>query len=138
MLDGIASNEEIQQAEACGRAVGLQRLRQARECPHSFRHADLRRAWLSRFGIGRSQCGGPEDGAQPVENAPRRITYSLPLRCPRCGRAGTALASEIDELDQDNIVFRVEALSPGFRETRQGRSLGDTSIVCIDCNIAAR
>ena len=63
-------------------------------------------------------------------------TWAITLRCPHCGRAGTATVSEDGSDGQAEPRLRIVALSSGFVvvELRRG---AEQDIRCSTCNSSA-
>lgn len=66
-----------------------------------------------------------------------RDRYTLDLKCPKCGRTGFANVSEDDYPFMRSLRFSVDAISPGFRVQKEGKSALDTVIVCAGCGEVA-
>jgi hypothetical protein len=62
--------------------------------------------------------------------------WAITLRCPHCGRAGTAIVSELGSVGQAESRLRIDCLSSGFvvveRRPRAGQD-----IRCSTCNSSA-
>ena len=68
----------------------------------------------------------------------QRDSYRLDLRCPQCGKTGTAAVSEEDYPFTQNRHFSLDSLTPGFRAENVGNDVTKMKIICSDCDVSAR
>lgn len=62
--------------------------------------------------------------------------YAIQLKCPTCGRQGTADLVEND-YSYTPPETSVERVSDGFHVTKEGGTLNKTEIVCSKCGLRA-
>jgi hypothetical protein len=68
----------------------------------------------------------------------QRDSYRVDLKCPSCGRLGTAVVSEEDYPFTDNRRFSVDDVTLGFRVQNAGGAVSEMEIDCSECNVSAR
>jgi hypothetical protein len=66
-----------------------------------------------------------------------RDRYTISLRCPKCGKAGEANASEDDYPFMRKLHFSIDGVSDGFALTKLGENALTTEISCIECGEVA-
>jgi hypothetical protein len=67
-----------------------------------------------------------------------RDDWSVPLKCPTCGKVGEAEFSENDYPFMRKSDFRVESVSQGFEVRKHGDTSSTTEIICSDCKEPAK
>jgi hypothetical protein len=63
--------------------------------------------------------------------------WKAQLRCPLCGKAGTASISEDDRYIRGDPHLRVNSVPEGFLVIPGGSSSLDTRILCGTCKVSA-
>ena len=59
----------------------------------------------------------------------------LTLKCPKCGKTGTAEVSTADHPYMRTDEFKVESLPDGFIVTRHSKWQCETQFACTDCMV---
>lgn len=64
-----------------------------------------------------------------------RDRFTIDLKCPKCGKPGTAEVSEDDYPFMRSPGFRIDQIPDGFVETRYSDRRVETFVKCIICNV---